>query len=62
MSLTRLWHRQAKSREAGSLLSTTYAWFTEGFETEDLRHARDLLVETGVTVPPRPPETRPDRQ
>ena len=31
MSLARLWHAQARSQDAGSLLSGIYVWFTEGF-------------------------------
>lgn len=45
MSLSRLWHQQGKRREAHDLLADVYAWFTEGFDTADLRDARALLEE-----------------
>ena len=43
MSLSRLWQRQGKHREAHELLAGIYDWFTEGFDTLDLREARLLL-------------------
>ncbi len=43
MSLARLWQRQARSSDAYALLAATYARFTEGFDTDDLVQARDLL-------------------
>jgi predicted ATPase len=45
MSLSRLWARQGKTREAHALLAEAYAWFTEGFDTADLKDARALLEE-----------------
>ncbi|HZR79595.1 MAG TPA: AAA family ATPase [Candidatus Binatia bacterium] len=42
-SLARLWQGAKKSKEARDLLSKIYGWFTEGFETSDLRAARSLL-------------------
>jgi predicted ATPase len=45
MSLGRLWHQQGKRREAHDLLADIYAWFTEGFDTADLRDAKALLEE-----------------
>jgi predicted ATPase len=42
-SLARLWKEQDKSNEAHHLLSSVYAWFTEGFDTPDLKDARALL-------------------
>jgi len=42
-SLCRLWQRQGKRAEARQMLSEIYGWFTEGFETADLREARTLL-------------------
>ncbi|HEY1364187.1 MAG TPA: AAA family ATPase, partial [Xanthobacteraceae bacterium] len=44
-SLARLWCAQFKRREARDLLAPVYGWFTEGFETADLREARTLLDE-----------------
>jgi predicted ATPase len=42
-SLARLWRRQGKSDEARDLLAPVYAWFTEGFDTKDLKDAKRLL-------------------
>ena len=44
-SLARFWQRQGKQKEAHQLLREIYAWFTEGFETADLKEARLLLEE-----------------
>jgi adenylate cyclase len=44
-SLARLWQRQGKRDEARDLLAPVYAWFTEGFDTKDLRDAKALLEE-----------------
>ena len=44
-SLCRLWHHQGKRAEAHSMLSDLYNWFTEGFDTADLREAKVLLAE-----------------
>ena len=45
MSLSRLRHQQGKRKEAHDRLAEVYAWFTEGFDTADLREARALLEE-----------------
>jgi predicted ATPase len=45
MSLSRLWQRQGKRAEARELLAPIYGWFTEGFDTADLREAKALLEE-----------------
>ena len=45
LSLSRLWQWQGKSGEARALLAPIYGWFTEGFDTADLREARALLDE-----------------
>jgi len=45
MSLCRLWQIQGKSAEARQLLEKIYGWFTEGFDTGDLREAKALLDE-----------------
>ncbi len=42
-SLARLWQQQGKTAEAGELLAPVYNWFTEGFDTADLKDAKDLL-------------------
>jgi predicted ATPase len=45
MSLSRLWQRQGKREPARQLLAPIYGWFTEGFDTTDLREAKALLDE-----------------
>jgi predicted ATPase len=45
MSLARLWQQQGKRAEARELLAPIYGWFTEGFDTADLREAKALLDE-----------------
>jgi predicted ATPase len=45
MSLSRLWQQQGKKAEARQLLAEIYGWFTEGFDTTDLREAKALLHE-----------------
>jgi adenylate cyclase len=47
MSLSRLWQSQGKRTEARALLAPIYGWFTEGFDTTDLREAKALLQELG---------------
>ncbi|WP_143302326.1 tetratricopeptide repeat protein, partial [Candidatus Entotheonella palauensis] len=42
-SLSRLWQSQGKREAARDLLAPVYDWFTEGFDTDDLQHARALL-------------------
>src|SRR5580692_3516645 len=44
-SLARLWRDQGKRTEARDLLAPVYGWFTEGFDTRDLKEAKDLLDE-----------------
>ena len=43
MSLARLWQQQGKRAEAHALLAPVYGWFTEGFDTADLKDAKALL-------------------
>jgi predicted ATPase len=43
MSLSRLWQQQGKRQGAHALLASVYNWFTEGFDTADLREAKALL-------------------
>jgi len=45
MSLARVWRRQGQIDRAHQTLADVYAWFTEGFETADLRRAKALLAE-----------------
>jgi predicted ATPase len=44
-SLARLWRDRGKVREARELLAPVYGWFTEGFDTRDLKEAKALLEE-----------------
>jgi predicted ATPase len=44
-SLARLWQQQGKRQEAHNLLAPVYGWFTEGFDTADLKDAKALLGE-----------------
>jgi predicted ATPase len=44
-SLARLWAEQGEPRKAHDLLAPVYGWFTEGFETADLKDAKALLDE-----------------
>jgi predicted ATPase len=43
MSMARLWRDQGKREEARELLAPVYGWFTEGFDTRDLKEAKALL-------------------
>jgi class 3 adenylate cyclase/predicted ATPase len=43
MSMARLWRDQGKRNEARDLLAPVYGWFTEGFDTLDLKEAKILL-------------------
>jgi predicted ATPase len=43
ISLARLWRDQGKRGNAGELLAPVYGWFTEGFDTRDLKEAKTLL-------------------
>ena len=44
-SLARLWREQHRRGEARDLLAPIYSWFTEGFDTADLKEAKALLAE-----------------
>jgi class 3 adenylate cyclase/predicted ATPase len=50
-SLARLWFDQGRHAEASDLLAPVYGWFTEGFDTLDLKEARALLEEVSCTAP-----------
>ena len=43
MSLAGLWRDQGKVQQARELLTPVYGWFTEGFDTRDLKDAKALL-------------------
>jgi predicted ATPase len=45
MSMARLWRDQGRRNEARDLLAPVYGWFTEGFDTLDLKEAKNLLDE-----------------
>ena len=47
-SLARLWRDQGKVQQAGELLAPVYGWFTEGFDTRDLKEAKALLEELRI--------------
>ena len=45
MSMARLWRSQGKTQQAREQLAPIYGWFTEGFDTLDLKQAKVLLEE-----------------
>jgi Double zinc ribbon len=45
ISLSRLWQHQGKKEAAWQMLAEIYGWFTEGFDTADLREAKALIEE-----------------
>jgi predicted ATPase len=47
-SLARLWRDQGKVQKARELLAPVYGWFTEGFDTLDLKEAKALLAELAL--------------
>jgi len=47
-SLARLWREQGRLAEARDLLAPLYGWFTEGFDTADLKDAKALLDELSI--------------
>jgi predicted ATPase len=48
MSLARLWRDQGKVKQARELLAPVYGWFTEGFDTRDLKEAKALLEQLAI--------------
>ena len=48
MSLARLCRDQGKVQQARELLAPVYGWFTEGFDTRDLKEAKALLEQLGT--------------
>jgi predicted ATPase len=48
MSMARLWPDQGKQVEARELLAPAYGWFTERFDTRDLKEARTLIREVSL--------------
>ena len=47
--MARLWRDQGKLQQARELLAPVYDWFTEGFDTRDLKDAKALLEEFART-------------
>jgi predicted ATPase len=45
MSMARFWRDKGKPQQARELLAPVYGWFTEGFDTRDLKEAKALLEE-----------------
>jgi predicted ATPase len=52
IGMARLWRDQGKRDEARELLAPIYGWFTEGFDTLDLKQAKALLDELGCSQDP----------
>ena len=50
ISLAQLWHGQGKIKEAHQLLAPVYNWFTEGFDTKDLKEAKALIQELEAAI------------
>jgi predicted ATPase len=50
-SLARLLAKQGKPDEARAMLAAIYGWFTEGFDTADLKEAKALLDELAALIP-----------
>ena len=48
MSLARFWRDQGEVQQARELLGSVYGWFTEGFDTRDLKEAKALLEELAI--------------
>ena len=48
MSMARLWRNQGKPQQGRELLTPVYGWFTEGFDTLDLKEAKALLKELAI--------------
>ena len=51
ISLSELWRTQNRGTDAYNLLKPIYVWFSEGFDTKDLIHAKELLKELEVFAP-----------
>jgi len=47
LSLCRLWQKTGKEKTAKQTLKKIYGWFTEGFDTPDLKAAKQLLDQLG---------------
>ena len=51
MSLSRLWLLEGKSANASRLMTSTFGWFTEGFDTPDIREAKALIERHQLLAP-----------
>jgi predicted ATPase len=60
MSLARLWQQQGKPEEGRAILADIYGWFTEGFDTADLKDARVLLDELSTEFSLQPGSSEPE--
>jgi predicted ATPase len=49
ISMARLWRDLGKPQQAREVLAPVYGWFTEGFDTRDLKEAEALLGELGAS-------------
>jgi class 3 adenylate cyclase/predicted ATPase len=49
MSMVRLWRDQGRYRRTQNILAPVHGWFTQGFDTFDLRHSKELLDELART-------------
>jgi len=58
MSLARLWRYHGKVQQARELLAPVYGWFTEGFDTLDLKEAKALTNGTPLSDPQADVATR----
>jgi predicted ATPase len=58
ISVARLWRDQGKPQQAREVLAPVYGWFTEGFDTSDLKEAKALL--DALSPPPDAPPTSKD--
>jgi len=52
MSMARLWRDQGKRDEARELLAPVYGWFTEGFDTRDLKGGEGVARRFGIMSAP----------
>jgi tetratricopeptide (TPR) repeat protein len=59
MSLARLWGERGRRTDAREVLAPVYTWFTEGFDTVDLKEAKKLLDELTLDLDHDPPSPRP---
>jgi predicted ATPase/DNA-binding SARP family transcriptional activator len=50
VELARLWHKQGRTSDALQMLEKIYGWFTEGFDTPDVRAAKALIEELGLQI------------